>query len=178
MDGLQDLWRDREQPNISCGVSYYQDKSVSFVWELVLPNDDVITLPSHLRVHVSDHGHDESDVHFNFTTYISTLNYTLPTDDVQRILRCTVQVDDETNGRYDKRVEELLPSNSGTCNDTKSTGFGAGTGRSVHKRRLVWHVTCLTNVIKPCSHRKIIMDSLVNLDKLFYIRMFQINPLE
>ena len=120
MDGLQDLWRDREQPHISCGVSYYQDKNVFFIWELVLPNDDVITLPSHLRVRVSDHGLGECDAHFNFTTYISTLNYTLPTDDIQRILRCTVQVDDETTGRYEAQVEEHLPPFSGTCNDTKS----------------------------------------------------------
>ena len=121
MDGLRDLWRDTEQPYISCKLSYYQDESVSFIWELVLHNDDAITLPSYPSVHVSDHGHVESDVHFNFTTYISTLNYTLPTDDIQRILRCTVQVEDETNGRYETKVEERLPSYSGTCNDIKST---------------------------------------------------------
>ena len=105
---LDDLWRYREQPDVTCHVEYYQSESVTFIWELVRRNGDVIILPSHMEPTV---GH-----WLNAATHISALNYVMSTEDFLGILRCIMQVDDKTHGVYKAQDEERIPC-CGMCFD-------------------------------------------------------------
>ena len=105
MSSLKDALRHREPRDITCKVSFYSNKTVTFIWELVQQNGDVITLPGYIR-----------DIYHNETRYISMLNYTLSSHDAQSILRCVVLVDDDTLGRCESKDEERILS-YGKCND-------------------------------------------------------------
>ena len=108
INGLEDLWRYREQPDITCRVNYYHNENVTFVWELVRRNGDVIIIQSHVKPTVSHW--------LNAATTISALNYTMSNEDFRGILRCTAQVDDKANGIYKAKGEESIPC-CGMCYD-------------------------------------------------------------
>ena len=74
---------------------------MDFIWELVRPNGDITTLPGDLKPSVK--------LRDSFATYTSALSYTLSTDDIQSILRCTVQLEDETLDGYEAKDEEPIP---------------------------------------------------------------------
>ena len=74
---------------------------MTITWKLIQWNGDVITLPGYMKT-----GHE---VWFD-NKYISSLNYTLSTDDSQLMLRCIVRVDDEIRGRYEAKDEAHIPS--------------------------------------------------------------------
>ena len=77
-----------------------------FTWELVRSNGDVINITGYMEPTVKLR-HNDAD-------YASSLNYTLSTDDSLGMIRCIVQVDDGTNGRYEAKDERHIPC-CGNC---------------------------------------------------------------
>ena len=103
--GLSHMWRGREQPDIKCEAAYYNERNMSFTWELVRPNGDAITLP----------GSSVEPVHqYSVVFYKSSLDYSLSTDDIQSTLRCIARLDYETYGSYQAKTEQRIHS-YGTC---------------------------------------------------------------
>ena len=80
---------------------------MDFTWELVRSNGDVITLPGYMEF--------TTKLQHNDAAYISSLNYTMSTDDFQGMIRCIVRVNHETHGRYEAKDERLIPC-CGMCN--------------------------------------------------------------
>ena len=104
---LSNPWRQSVQPNITCKVLYYCGKYMTFTWELVRRNGNVITLPGYNLKRYCISGR---------SSYNSALNYSLPTDDIQSMLRCIARVDDETHRSYKAKAGIPIPS-YGTCDD-------------------------------------------------------------
>ena len=119
---LENLWHRGgiEQRDITCGVNYHINGSVTFTWELVRQNGDVITIPGNM-MNVTYEGWDHLPYHS------STLNYTLKYDTIHSMLRCIMHVTgEETHGSYKAKIEERIPS-PGMCNDKvpeMSTKYG------------------------------------------------------
>ena len=97
--GLSMLWRGKEQPDIKCEAKYYPNRVITFTWELVRRNGDVITLPGF-----------SVKLNYRYGSYCSALNYTLSTDDIQSMLRCIARVDDETHGICEAKKEKRIHS--------------------------------------------------------------------
>ena len=107
--GLEILWRERQQPNITCSIGYYPGENITFVWQIERRDGNLTTLPGYMGTPSFDSPLDAN--------YFSALDYIFSIDDIQSILRCMVHVDDKTRGSYEAKVEELIPS-YGKCNDT------------------------------------------------------------
>ena len=84
-------------------------QNLTFIWELVRRNGDVITFPKDTKPRLTPKN-------VSPPSYRSTLNYTLSTDDVQDTIKCIARVDDENKETYEAKDEKRIPS-YGTCDD-------------------------------------------------------------
>ena len=101
ISGLEDLWHEQEWQDIACHVEYYQNDTLAFIWELIRRSGVVITFTDYIK---------QSQELWYGAKYIAALNYTVSTDDIQNVLRCTARVDGDTNGSYEANDEKHIPS--------------------------------------------------------------------